>query len=103
RAMAPLLGAALAGLVGAYGFPTSTRGRRLIDRAGLGAFIVRLVVVFTVDDRTQALWHGGMLAVAVVSAVLIGAIAQPGRMNAVMGRSAALGVIGAGGTYPPYR
>ena len=102
RAMAPLMGAALAGLVAAYGLPTTERGRRLLDRCGVGAVAVLALIVLAVDDRTQALWHGGMLAVAVVAAVWIASIAQHGRMGEVLSRSRFLVFVGAELTYSLY-
>jgi peptidoglycan/LPS O-acetylase OafA/YrhL len=80
RAAEPLIGALLAlVLVGARGLRQLPRGGRIaLDVAGVGALGGLVYLCVDVSQRTDALYRGGFLLAAVLSAVLIAAATQPG-------------------------
>jgi peptidoglycan/LPS O-acetylase OafA/YrhL len=76
RALAPLLGAALAVLAR----PWRNREKRAVglDVAGIGALIGLAVIAAVLGDNSPVLYQGGFLGIAALGAVLVLAAGHPG-------------------------
>jgi hypothetical protein len=79
RALAPLLGAALALTVKPWTYRDKlTSGRRLaFDAAGLGALLGLAAIAILLGDNAPALYQGGFLAIAALASVLVWAAGHP--------------------------
>jgi peptidoglycan/LPS O-acetylase OafA/YrhL len=85
RALAPLLGAALAMAARPWRYRAdTTAGRRVtLDLAGFAALIALAGAAVLLSDTAPPLYRGGFLAAAVVAAILVAAAGHPGT---VLGR-----------------
>jgi peptidoglycan/LPS O-acetylase OafA/YrhL len=80
RALAPLLGAALAILVKPWRHrPRLPRGARHgLDLLGVLALLALAVVAAVLEDTAGLLYRGGLLGIAVLGAVVVGVAGHPG-------------------------
>jgi peptidoglycan/LPS O-acetylase OafA/YrhL len=88
RAVAPLLGAALAIAVQPWRHRRriSPGLRRTLDTAGITALLVLAVVAAVLRDNDDALYLGGFIVIALLGAVVVGVAGHPGtRLGEMLG------------------
>jgi peptidoglycan/LPS O-acetylase OafA/YrhL len=80
RALAPLLGAALAIAVQPWKHRSRLprRARHLLDVLGVGALLALTVIAAVLRDTDDALYRGGFLVIAALGAIVVGVGGHPG-------------------------
>lgn len=94
RAVAPLVGAALAAVVAARGWPTSVAGRALASALGAVGLAVLAAIALSLEDRDPAIWRGGAVVAALASAAVVAAAARPGALQRALAASPAVTWVG---------
>src|SRR5690606_18137294 len=91
---APLVGAALAAVVAARGWPTSVAGRALASALGAVGLAVLAAIALSLEDRDPAIWRGGAVVAALASAAVVAAAARPGALQRALAASPAVTWVG---------
>jgi len=87
RAVAPLVGAVLAAVVAARGWPTSAAGRAVASGLGAVGMATLVAIATSLDDRDPAIWRGGAAVAALASAAVVAAAVRPGALQRALAAS----------------